>query len=190
MLDNWLWCAYDGRRNFEMKELSPLMKKLLKNKNVWLVLALLVVCAVVLVLAACMNNDPDTLPADLNPAETTSAGAPAATPSADANLPLGYLLVQRNGAGGWIPLSTGEDMTVSVTDEADENIKNVLHITQNGFYMESSTCDNQDCVDQGEVTLENMSERVLMNMVICLPHQLSVELYSIEQLVEMSVAQE
>ena len=164
------------------------MKKLLKNKNVWLVVALLVISALVLVFATRMNTNPDTLPEELT-ASQTAVSAPAATPSADANMPLGYILVQRNGDGGWIPLSPGEDMTVSVTDDADENIKNVIHITKNGFYMETSTCDNQDCVEQGEVTLENMSERVLMNMVICLPHQLSAELYSIEQLVEMSVAQ-
>ena len=163
------------------------MKKLLKNKNVWLVVALLAVSAIVLLFATQMNTAPDTLPDEIVTAQNT-VSAPDATPSPDANMPLGYLLVQRNGEGGWIPLSTGEDMTVSITDEEDENIRNVIHITKNSFYMESSTCDNQDCVDQGEVSLENMDERMLMNMVICLPHQLSVELYSIEQLVELSMA--
>ena len=152
------------------------MKKLLKNKNVLLVVGLLVICAAVLAVAAMVNTEPKTVPE-------------VPTLSEDANLPAGYILAQKNGDGGWIPLSTGEDMVVSISDENDPEIKNVLRITKNGFKMESSTCDNQDCVDQGEVTLENMSERVLMNMVICLPHQLSVELYSIEQLVEMSVSE-
>ena len=163
------------------------MKKLLKNKNVLVVLALLVISAAILIFALNMNTAPDTLPAIEQPQPTVDA--PEATLAPDAAMPLGYILAQKNGDGGWIPLSTGEDMVISITDENDPSIKNVLRITQNGFMMESSTCDNQDCVDQGEVTLENMDERVLMNMVICLPHQLSVELYSIEQLVEMSVAQ-
>ena len=163
------------------------MKKLLKNKNVLVVLALLVVSIAVLIFALNMNTTPDTLPT-IEQSQTTVA-APEATLSPDEAMPLGYILAQKNGDGGWIPLSTGEDMVISISDESDPSIKNVLRITQNGFKMESSTCDNQDCVDQGEVTLENMDERVLMNMVICLPHQLSVELYSIEQLVEMSVAQ-
>ena len=159
------------------------MKKLLKNKNVLLVVGLLVICAAVLLAAGFINTKPATLP------EVTNTVEPAPELSADANMPRGYILAQKNGDGGWIPLSTGEDLVVSISDENDPSIKNVLRITQNGFKMESSTCDNQDCVDQGEVTLENMSERVLMNMVICLPHQLSVELYSIEQLVQMSVAE-
>ncbi len=152
------------------------MKKLLKNKNVLLVVGLLVICAAVLAVATLVNTEPETLPE-------------VPTLSEDVNMPAGYILAQKNGDGGWIPLATGEDMVVSISDENDPGIKNVLRITKNGFRMESSTCDNQDCVDQGEVTLENMSERVLMNMVICLPHQLSVELYSIEQLVEMSVSE-
>ena len=42
--------------------------------------------------------------------------------------------------------------------------------------MESSNCENQTCVGQGEVTLENRDLRPLFNMVICLPHNLSLEL--------------
>ena len=157
------------------------MMKLLKNKNVILVLCLLAVSIAVLIFAGVLNTDPETLPNELTTETTASAVLPE-----DAGMPLGYILAQRNGDGGWIPLPTSDSMTI--TDEEDENIKNVIRLTPNGFYMESSTCDNQDCVEQGEVTLENMDERVLMNMVICLPHQLSVELYSIEQLVEMSTA--
>ena len=47
--------------------------------------------------------------------------------------------------------------------------------------MESSNCDNQDCVGQGEVTLENRDSRILFNMVICLPHRLTLELLTREE---------
>ena len=53
---------------------------------------------------------------------------------------------------------------------------NVLHLKPDGFWMEDANCEGQDCVNMGEVTLENREERVLWNMVICLPHQLSLEL--------------
>ena len=162
------------------------MKKLLKNKNAVLVLALVVICAAVLLVAGKMNTAPDTLP-DLFAQDTETVNA-VSLPE-EAGMPAGYILAQKNGDGGWIPLPTSDSMTVAISDVNNPEIKNVIRLTPNGFKMESSTCDNQDCVEQGEVTLENMSDRVLMNMVICLPHQLSVELYSIEQLVQMSTVE-
>ena len=47
--------------------------------------------------------------------------------------------------------------------------------------MESSNCENQNCIGQGEVTLENRETRVLFNMVICLPHGISLELLTKEE---------
>lgn len=161
------------------------MKKWLKNKNVWLVLVLLAASAAVLVFAGTMENPLKELPQEMMQTEQTAEPDAADSQTEEEEMPVGYILVQRNGEGGWIPLPAGESMTVRLNDEKDPDIQNVLRVTPNGFLMESSTCDNQDCVDQGEVTLENMDERVLMNMVICLPHQLSVELYSTEQLMEM-----
>ena len=60
--------------------------------------------------------------------------------------------------------------------------------------MESSNCDNQNCVQEGTVTLENMNQRVLFNMVLCLPHQLSLEMLTASEaettLLEMLAQQE
>jgi hypothetical protein len=56
--------------------------------------------------------------------------------------------------------------------------------------MESATCENQDCVHQGEVTLENKNARVLENLIICLPNQVYLELYSTEELLALSAGQE
>ena len=49
--------------------------------------------------------------------------------------------------------------------------------------MESpeQVCENQNCVEQGEVTLENREKRILLNMVICLPHNLRLELVTREE---------
>ena len=69
-------------------------------------------------------------------------------------------------------------------------IVNVIHVTPSGVYMESANCENQDCVLQGEVTLDNKGSRPLENMIICLPHQVVLELYSTEELLAMSAEQE
>lgn len=53
---------------------------------------------------------------------------------------------------------------------------NVIEVTEDSICMHSSTCDNQDCVLQGTVTLENRSGRVLQNMILCLPNEVVLEL--------------
>ncbi len=70
------------------------------------------------------------------------------------------------------PLRGGKSVTVSQEDGS----VNVIHMTENGFYMESSTCRNQDCVQQGQVTKENWSRRSLGAHVICLPNRVDVVL--------------
>jgi len=54
--------------------------------------------------------------------------------------------------------------------------ENVLHVTRDSVHMESATCDNQDCIKQGTVSLHNRDARVLGNMIICLPNQVVLEL--------------
>ncbi|MGI6173464.1 MAG: NusG domain II-containing protein [Christensenellales bacterium] len=63
-----------------------------------------------------------------------------------------------------------------------DGTENVLKLMPNGFCMESSTCANQDCVRQGDVTTENRATRILQNSVICLPNQVIVELYTAQEL--------
>ena len=151
------------------------MKKLLRNRNVLLLLLLLVVILAVLLAAKLTKPAPETLP-DL----------PETQSEVPAEMPLGYILARANDESKWIPLPTGdEDLYISITREDDPSVSNTLRLFKNGFVMDSSTCDNQDCVMQGEVTLENKADRVLMHMVICLPHNVSAELYSTEELALM-----
>ncbi len=70
------------------------------------------------------------------------------------------------------PLKPGKDLTV----EQEDGSVNVIRMTENGFYMQSSTCKNQDCVHQGEVTRDNWSQRLLGAHVICLPNRVDVVL--------------
>ena len=47
---------------------------------------------------------------------------------------------------------------------------------KNGFVMDSSTCDNQICVHQGWVTLDNWEMKPQQQFVSCLPNQVMLEL--------------
>ena len=96
----------------------------------------------------------------------------------EANPAESYLVVEtRNGLHAPIPLNEENEFRLTQADGSE----NVVHIGRNSFYMASSNCDNQSCVKQGEVTLENRDARLLLNMVICLPHELSLELLTREE---------
>lgn len=102
-----------------------------------------------------------------------------------------YLLVTtNNGVYSPIPLNGENAFRIKQADGSE----NIVHIGKNSFYMESSNCDNQNCVGEGEVTLENRKSRILFNMVICLPHQLSLELLTPtetqERMLELYAGQE
>lgn len=72
-------------------------------------------------------------------------------------------------------------MQVNTPTEGGEVYTNIIRITHEGVYMESSNCDNQQCAGEGMVTLENMAFRVLGNGIYCLPHQITVQLYTQEE---------
>ena len=58
----------------------------------------------------------------------------------------------------------------------EDGKRNVIHLTENGFCMQYSTCDNQLCVQMGAVTVDNYYLRALQNRVLCLPNGVSLEL--------------
>ncbi len=64
------------------------------------------------------------------------------------------------------------DVTI---DQGDGKI-NVVHIDADGAVMDSSTCDNQLCVQMGEVTVDNWEYRLNQTFIVCLPNKVSVEL--------------
>lgn len=71
-------------------------------------------------------------------------------------------------------LPYGEPATVVITHP--DGGENVIEITENGVYMKSSTCQNQNCIKQGCVTPENAAGRALGGWIICLPNGVSVQL--------------
>ena len=87
--------------------------------------------------------------------------------------PAGILRITVNGQ--WYadePL--GEEREIEIVQS--DGKRNVIHILEDGFFMQFSTCDNQLCVHEGTVTVENYYRRALQNRVLCLPNGVSLEL--------------
>ena len=70
------------------------------------------------------------------------------------------------------PIRPGEDLVV----EQENGSVNVIRMVEGGFFMQSSTCKNQDCIYQGAVTEQNWQTRLLGTHVICLPNRVDVML--------------
>ena len=53
--------------------------------------------------------------------------------------------------------------------------ENTVAITGEAVYMDHADCENQDCVQMGAVTRDNLELRVMGGFIVCLPHRISVE---------------
>ena len=95
----------------------------------------------------------------------------------------GYVLVQGEGMTGFLPLpAEGEVYREFVQEQPDgSEWHNTIRMTPEGFSMTDADCEGHDCIAEGEVTLENMQDRILWNMVICAPHRLTLSLYTPEE---------
>ena len=70
-----------------------------------------------------------------------------------------------------LPFSEPRTVTVRQPDGAE----NAVAITGDAVCMAHANCENQDCVNMGQVTLDNLETRVMGGFIICLPHRVSVE---------------
>lgn len=110
--------------------------------------------------------------------ESTEAPASTEEPAAAKEPAQAYLVVSVAGAMYEpIPLYEEGRYTVKRGD-----LVNTIEVTPDSIKMHASSCDNQDCVEQGVVSLENRSKRVLQNMIICLPNEVVLELYTPEEI--------
>lgn len=95
----------------------------------------------------------------------------------------GYILLQGEEMTGFLPLPEEGERTQEIRQTQEDGTVwlNRIHMTPEGFSMTEADCEGHDCVQQGEVTLGNMADRVLWNMVICAPHRLTLSLYTPEE---------
>lgn len=100
----------------------------------------------------------------------------------------GYVLICTATEQRWFPLPEESEGSCSFTirqSAGEEEMNNTVTITPEGVFMADSDCENHDCIGEGEVTLENKKDRVLGNMIVCLPHSITIELYSTDELLAM-----
>ena len=165
------------------------LSRVSRKKDLILVLALLVLALLFLLLSRTARK-PAAAPPAPPPAETgTVTEERPAESYADfvsetvrayfEEYPAASYLFVNTGGSAYSPIPLNGDNSFRITQQ--DGSENVIHIGENSFYMESSNCKNQNCVGQGEVTLENRESRPLFNMVICLPHNLSLELLTREE---------
>ena len=148
----------------------------MKNANVRVLVIVLGLVVLVAAAAAVVSGmQPSVEPTATGDKVTITPAAPEANADTQA-----YLRVQV-GSEIWplIPLTDGGEYTVS---QLENGAKNVIRTTASGAVMHFSTCDNQNCVQQGEVTLENLDFRAMGNLIVCLPNQVVLELHTPETL--------
>ena len=145
----------------------------MRNKNLWIILAAVALIAAVFAAGMLMKPAPGTISDQQIVTITQSPDAPDAEPEA-------YLLVTVGGVT-YQPLPLSGEGEFSLT-QGESGMVNTVHVTPDSVWMADSTCDNQDCVEQGTVSLATMNDRVLGNMIICLPHQVTLELYTAEEM--------
>ena len=90
----------------------------------------------------------------------------------------GHVLLTVGGRQYGDPIPMDRDKIITLRQE-DGKI-NKVHITPESVYMESSTCENQDCVGQGEVHVDTYKDRILSTYIICLPNNVSIEMVPAE----------
>ena len=71
-----------------------------------------------------------------------------------------------------VPLSEPQ----TITSRQENGAVNVVEVTENGMRMVSSTCQNQTCVNQGHVTLQNWELKQQQQFIYCLPNRVILEL--------------
>lgn len=90
---------------------------------------------------------------------------------------------------GYVVLTVGDrqygdpipmDRDKIITLKQEDGKINKVHITPETVYMEFSTCENQDCVGQGEVHVDSYKDRILGTYIICLPNNVSIEMVPAE----------
>ena len=154
-------------------------RKWYRNPNFLLIAVLL--CAIAAVFAIALRQQP------------SSARNPSVSTGADADEPTAYVLcsLSASGTSELVPLPTAGSVTYPIRQTLADGTaaENILLLTPEGFCMGSATCANQDCVHQGQVTLDNRDIRLLQNSVICLPNQVMAELYTAGEIAQMELSE-
>lgn len=192
------------------KETNPKAKRNILWCNVLIVTALLLIVAVLMVVLrrnapANVDANAPLLPLTATDAPTELAistpeaavtpeitAAPEATAAPEVtDVPEATATPDLSQVKAFLVVTVGDKtyQPIPLTEEGYYRFRhgdciNIVHVTPTSIDMHEANCDNQDCVEQGEVTLENKDTRILGNRIICLPNQVTLQLYSRDELMD------
>ena len=86
----------------------------------------------------------------------------------------GHVVITVAGRQYGDPIPMDRDKIITVKQE--NGAINRIHITPEYVEMESSTCENQDCIGEGEVNVNTYKDRIRSTYIICLPNQVTIEM--------------
>ena len=109
--------------------------------------------------------------------ETKPSAAGPMPPTANEEV-RGYVVITVGNRQYGDPIPMDRDKIITI--KQDNGHVNKVHITPEKVFMESSSCDNQDCVQQGEIHVDTYKDRILGTHIICLPNNVSIEMVPAE----------
>lgn len=126
--------------------------------------------------------EPTAVPEETAPAEVTaepteapqSANMMGPMPVPQTEEVKGHVIITVGGRQYGDPIPMDRDKIITIRQENGEI--NKIRITPDSVDMEYSTCENQDCIGEGTITLDNYNERILGTWIICLPNQVTIEM--------------
>ena len=150
---------------------------MLKKKDL-LIIAVVLLAAVVLFAGSKLlpKTDLSTKTADV----TLATDAPQSANMVGPMMPKqtekvrGHVVITVAGRQYGDPIPMDRDKIITVKQE--NGAINRIHITPEYVEMESSTCENQDCIGEGEVNVNTYKDRILSTYIICLPNQVTIEM--------------
>ena len=127
---------------------------------------LLLLVAVGVILSGCQSNTQKSVQVKL---DGTAIDGGSVSPEAGDGLRV-YVTLDGEAL---MDLPFGEAHTVEIVQPGVG--ENTVELTGDSVYMLHADCENQDCVNMGAVTRDNLELRVMGGFIVCLPHKLSVE---------------
>ena len=122
--------------------------------------------------------EPTAVPEETAPAEATeapqSANMMGPMPVPQTEEVKGHVIITVGGRQYGDPIPMDRDKIITIRQENGEI--NKIRITPDSVDMEYSTCENQDCIGEGTITLDNYNDRILGTWIICLPNQVTIEM--------------
>lgn len=88
----------------------------------------------------------------------------------------GYVSITVNGRE-WTKLTLDGTEKEYLVRQSDGKLNKIQITEGNEVYVKESNCDNHDCVKQGTISPENVGDRPLGNLIICLPNSVSIEVH-------------